>query len=138
MSALLLGQEGTFFIGINVERGQKVYDFSYDVSIFEKKCLPAPELWLYKSVLPLSVILGLLILLVVVSSKLSQLRLIVSEQFYSEDAEKRIAELHAKILKRRSKWTARHAERTLKSFVTQVGFPLSLWFLMIRNRVAEP
>lgn len=124
MCPLLLGQEGIFFIGINVERDRKVYDFSYDVPVFEKKCLPAPELWLYKSVLPLSVIFGLLVLLVVVSSKLSQLRLIVSEQFYSEDAEKRIAELHAKILKRRSKWTAKDAKRTLKSFATQVGFLL--------------
>ncbi|KAB5532988.1 hypothetical protein PHYPO_G00126370 [Pangasianodon hypophthalmus] len=124
---LLKVEEGTFFIGIKVERKQKVYDFSYDVPIFEKKCLPAPELWLYKSVLPLSVIFGLLVLLVLVSSKLSQLRLIVSEQFYSEDAEKRIAELHAKILKRRSKWTAKNAKRTLKSFATQLQF----WFPII-------
>lgn len=119
--SFLLGQEGTFFIGISVEHGQKVYDFSYDVPIFEKKCLPEPELWLYKSVLPLSVILGLLLLLVLVSSKLSQLRLIVSEQFYSEDAARRTAELHVKILKKRSKWTAKDLKRTLKSFATQVG-----------------
>ncbi|KAK3515739.1 hypothetical protein QTP70_030183, partial [Hemibagrus guttatus] len=119
---LLKVEEGTFFIGINVGHGQKVNDFSFDVPIYEKKCLPEPELWLYKSVLPLSVILGILLLLVVVSSKLSQLRLIVSEQFYSEDAEKRIAELHAKILKKRSKWTAKDVKRTLKSFAMQVGF----------------
>ncbi|KAK2815140.1 hypothetical protein Q7C36_023406 [Tachysurus vachellii] len=124
---LLKVEEGTFFIGINVERGQKVYDFSYDVPIFEKKCLPEPELWLYKSVLPLSVILGLLLLLVLVSSKLSQLRLIVSEQFYSEDAARRTAELHAKILKKRSKWTAKDLKRTLKSFATQLHF----WFPII-------
>ncbi|KAG7317870.1 hypothetical protein KOW79_018905 [Hemibagrus wyckioides] len=124
---LLKKEEGKFLFGINIGHGQKVNDFSFEVPIYEKKCLPEPELWLYKSVLPLSVILGVLLLLVVVSSKLSQLRLIVSEQFYSEDAEKRIAELHAKILKKRSKWTAKDVKRTLESFAMQLHF----WFPII-------
>lgn len=118
----LICQEGKFLFGINIGCGQKVDDFSFEVPIYEKKCLPEPELWLYKSVLPLSVILGVLLLLVVVSSKFSQLRLIVSEQFYSEDAEKRIEKVHAKILKKRSKWTVKDVKRTLKSFAMQVGF----------------
>ncbi|TSK20209.1 Dendritic cell-specific transmembrane protein [Bagarius yarrelli] len=131
---LLQIQKELFVIGIPVEHGNGVYDFSYNVPIFEKKCLPEPELWLYKSVLPLSVILGLLLLLVLLSSKLSQLRLIVSEHFYTEDAEKRIAKLHAKILKQRSKWTADHVKQTLKSFVTQLHFWCPIIF---RNRNSD-
>ncbi|KAF7691921.1 dendritic cell-specific transmembrane protein [Silurus meridionalis] len=124
---LLKVEEGTFFIGINVDHKQKVMDYSFDVPIFEKKCLPAPELWLYKSIIPLAIILGLLVFLIVLSSKLSQLRLVVSEQFYSEEADKRVAELHSKILKRRSKYTAKDAKRALKSFATQLHF----WFPII-------
>uniref|UniRef100_A0A3B4BWP3 Dendritic cell-specific transmembrane protein-like domain-containing protein n=1 Tax=Pygocentrus nattereri TaxID=42514 RepID=A0A3B4BWP3_PYGNA len=101
---------------------KKVKNFSYDVPVFEKKCLPQPELWLYESLTPLSAILGSLFLLVMVSSKMDQMRLLVSEQFFSDHAEERITTLHKKILNKRSKWKVPTAKQTLKSFATQVGF----------------
>uniref|UniRef100_A0A4W4E939 Dendritic cell-specific transmembrane protein-like domain-containing protein n=1 Tax=Electrophorus electricus TaxID=8005 RepID=A0A4W4E939_ELEEL len=117
----LLGQKEILVAGVGFNEDQKVYNFSYDVFIFEKKCLPAPELWLYKSLMPLSGILALLVLLVVVSSKLDQLRVLVSEQFFADVAEERIAALHAKILSRRSKWKVQtiqpktqHEENSMK------------------------
>ncbi|XP_062841258.1 dendritic cell-specific transmembrane protein [Trichomycterus rosablanca] len=127
---LLKVEKGTFLIGVPIEHDQEVHNFSYNVSVFEKKCLPAPELWLHKSLIPLCFIFTVLLLLVVLSSKLNQLRLIVSEQFYSEDAEKRIAMLHAKILKRRNKWKAKGAKMTWKSFTMQLAF----WFPIIFSR----
>ncbi|KAK1806706.1 hypothetical protein P4O66_005203, partial [Electrophorus voltai] len=56
---------------------------------------------------------------VVLNEKLDQLRVLVSEQFFADVAEERIAALHAKILSRRSKWKVQTIQPSLKSFVTQ-------------------
>uniref|UniRef100_A0A8B9HAR7 Dendrocyte expressed seven transmembrane protein n=1 Tax=Astyanax mexicanus TaxID=7994 RepID=A0A8B9HAR7_ASTMX len=114
--------QDSIILGVVQNEGRINRNFSYDVHIFENKCLPEPELWLYKSLVPLSVIFGLLLLLVLVSSKMDQLRLLVSEQFFSDQAEERIAVLHAKILNRRARRKVQTPQVALKSFTTQVGF----------------
>ncbi|XP_036414524.1 dendritic cell-specific transmembrane protein isoform X2 [Colossoma macropomum] len=121
-------EKGAFFVGTVIEGNKKVENFSYDVPVFEKKCLPQPELWLYESLTPLSAILGSLVFLVLVSSKMDQLRLLVSEQFFSDHAEERIEELHKKILNKRSQWKVQTAETTLKSFATQLRFWFPIFF----------
>uniref|UniRef100_A0A4W5NJA1 Dendrocyte expressed seven transmembrane protein n=1 Tax=Hucho hucho TaxID=62062 RepID=A0A4W5NJA1_9TELE len=81
----------------------RYWDFSYQVSIFEKSCLPKPRLVLYDSILPLVVLLAALLSIALMSAKLTQIRLMVCEQFFSTNAEERVEYLHAKILKKRSR-----------------------------------
>ncbi|XP_066501391.1 dendritic cell-specific transmembrane protein [Hoplias malabaricus] len=126
-------EKGSFFAGLAIEGKKDVKNFSYDVSIFEKQCLPDPELWLYQSVLPLTIIFSLLLLLVLVSSKMDQLRLLVSEHFFSDHAEERIAALHAKILSKRSKRKVQSIKARLKSFTTQLRFWCPILFCREQN-----
>ncbi|XP_068994762.1 dendritic cell-specific transmembrane protein [Embiotoca jacksoni] len=78
-------------------------DFSYSVTLFEKKCLPKPELLLYNSVIPLAVILLTLLIMALMAGKMSQLRLMVCDRFFTSAAEARVEYLHAKILRKRLK-----------------------------------
>ncbi|XP_015459476.3 dendritic cell-specific transmembrane protein [Astyanax mexicanus] len=121
-------KQDRIILGVVQNEGRINRNFSYDVHIFENKCLPEPELWLYKSLVPLSVIFGLLLLLVLVSSKMDQLRLLVSEQFFSDQAEERIAVLHAKILNRRARRKVQTPQVALKSFTTQLQFWFPIFF----------
>lgn len=105
---------------VPVEESAKWANFSYTVSLFEKKCLPEPELWLHRSLVPLSLVLVFLLFLSLLSSQLTQLRVLLSEQFYSDVAERRTAYLHAKILKKRHKYKADELEGDLKTSVMQV------------------
>lgn len=91
------------------------------MSLFDKKCLPEPELWLYQSLVPLSVVLVLLVVLILLSSQIVQLRVVLSEQFFSDVAKKRAAYLHAKILRKRCKSTVEEHEGDLKTLAMQVG-----------------
>lgn len=102
------------------------------MSLFEKKCLPEPELWLYRSLVPLSVILVSLVLLSLLSSQLTQFRVLLSEKFFSDVAEKRAAYLHAKILRKRHKYKAKELKGDLKTSAMQVG-TVSLHLLSHRN-----
>ncbi|KAL7840286.1 hypothetical protein AOLI_G00256090 [Acnodon oligacanthus] len=121
-----------FFVGVDAllywiiitlkKRLEELEPLHVPVALEMEKCLPQPELWLYESLTPLSAILGSLVLLVMVSSKMDQMRLLVSEQFFSDHAEERIDTLHKKILNKRSKCKVPTAKTTLKSFATQVGF----------------
>ncbi|XP_030639022.1 dendritic cell-specific transmembrane protein [Chanos chanos] len=104
---------------IPVGRGEVNEDFSYNVSLFEKKCLPEPSLPLYSSMVPLSVVLALLVLLVLVSSKLTQLRHLIYEQFFPDQAQDRVACLHSKILRKRSKSKVHIFKRDWKTLVMQ-------------------
>uniref|UniRef100_A0A8C1LYW0 Dendrocyte expressed seven transmembrane protein n=1 Tax=Cyprinus carpio TaxID=7962 RepID=A0A8C1LYW0_CYPCA len=108
-------REATLFLGLPVEENAKGANFSYTVSLFEKKCLPEPELWLYQSLVPLSVVLALLVVLILLSSQMVQLRVVLSEQFFSDVAEKRAAYLHAKILRKRCKTKAEEHEGALET-----------------------
>ncbi|XP_039661064.1 dendritic cell-specific transmembrane protein [Perca fluviatilis] len=90
-------------IGIPLGEENHQKDFSYSVSLFEKKCLPKPKLLLYTSVVPLAAILLTLLIMALMAAKVAQLRLMVCEQFFSTAAEERVEYLHAKILRKRVK-----------------------------------
>ncbi|KAJ8353789.1 hypothetical protein SKAU_G00213560 [Synaphobranchus kaupii] len=113
---------------IHVSGRYKKGDFSFSVALFEKECLPEPSLLLYQSVIPLAVILVILVILGLLSSKLMQLKLLVSSEFYGDNADERVEYLHAKILRSRSKtkfYELRHLLKTLwkkKSFWFPVFF----------------
>ncbi len=127
--SLSFSKEATVFLGLTVDENAKEANFSYTVSLFEKKCLPEPELWLYQSLAPLSVILALLVVLILLSSQLVQLRVVLSEQFFSDVAEKRAAYLHAKILRKRCKTKAGEHEGALKTLAIQVGHMFSTKYI---------
>uniref|UniRef100_G3NLZ9 Dendrocyte expressed seven transmembrane protein n=1 Tax=Gasterosteus aculeatus aculeatus TaxID=481459 RepID=G3NLZ9_GASAC len=78
-------------------------DFSYSVTLFEKKCLPKPKLLLYKSVVPLTGILLALFVMALMAAKVARLRLMVCERFFPGAAQERVEYLHAKILRKRRK-----------------------------------
>ncbi|XP_034029381.1 dendritic cell-specific transmembrane protein [Thalassophryne amazonica] len=90
-------------IGIKFQEENHKKDFSFSVTLFEKTCLPKPKLLLYTSVVPLVVILLILLIMALVAAKVTQLRLMVCEQFFSTAAQRRVEYLHAKILRKRSK-----------------------------------
>uniref|UniRef100_A0A8C4Z2Q5 Dendrocyte expressed seven transmembrane protein n=1 Tax=Gadus morhua TaxID=8049 RepID=A0A8C4Z2Q5_GADMO len=81
----------------------QTYDFSYNMTLFEKECLPQPKLPFYSSIAPLAFILLILLIMAAMASKLMQLRLLICEQFFSESSEARVKYLHAKILRKRHK-----------------------------------
>lgn len=95
------------------------------MTLFEKKCLPQPQLLVYSSITPLAFILVFLIVMAATASKLKQLRLLVCERFFAAAAKERVKYLHAKILRKRheAKWiTDDHI--ALGSFVFKVCPPL--------------
>uniref|UniRef100_A0A672SVP5 Dendrocyte expressed seven transmembrane protein n=1 Tax=Sinocyclocheilus grahami TaxID=75366 RepID=A0A672SVP5_SINGR len=120
--------KATLFLGLPVDENVKEANFSYTVSLFEKKCLPEPELWLYQSLVPLTVVLALLLVLILLSSQMVQLRVLLSEQFFSDVAEKRAAYLHEKILRKRCKTKAEEHEGGLTTLTIQPGFWCPLLF----------
>lgn len=122
-------KEATLFLGLAVDENEKGANFSYTVSLFEKKCLPEPELWFYQSLVPLSVVLALLVVLILLSSQIVQLRVVLSEQFFSDVAEKRAAYLHAKILRKRCKTKAAEHGGALKTLAMQVGHMFSTKYI---------
>ncbi|KAK9961368.1 hypothetical protein ABG768_009158 [Culter alburnus] len=121
-------QEATLFLGLPVAENAKGGNFSYTVSLFEKKCLPEPELWLYQSLVPLSVVLAFLVVLILLSSQMVQLRVVLSEQFFPDVAKKRAAYLHEKILRKRCKTEAEKHEGDLKTLAIQPSFWCPLLF----------
>uniref|UniRef100_A0A3P8R602 Dendritic cell-specific transmembrane protein-like domain-containing protein n=1 Tax=Astatotilapia calliptera TaxID=8154 RepID=A0A3P8R602_ASTCA len=95
-------------------------DFSYSVTLFEKQCLPKPKLLLYSSVIPLTAILLTLLVMALMSTKVSQLRLMVCEQFFPSAAEERVEYLHGKILRKRFKMRKEKNNCSLRSLITKV------------------
>uniref|UniRef100_A0A3B3BIP7 Dendrocyte expressed seven transmembrane protein n=1 Tax=Oryzias melastigma TaxID=30732 RepID=A0A3B3BIP7_ORYME len=95
-------------------------DFSFSVSLFEKKCLPEPKLRLDKSIYPLSAILLTLLIMTLLGAKVSQLRLMICERFFTDAADERVEYLHRKILRKRFKTRLEEDEYTLKSLVLKV------------------
>ncbi|KAM8870823.1 dendritic cell-specific transmembrane protein [Spinachia spinachia] len=101
---LLMSIQGfATLIGIPLGEESQQKDFSYSVTLFEKKCLPKPKLLLYKSVVPLTAILLALFLMALMAAKVAQLRLMVCERFFPGAAQERVKYLHAKILRKRRK-----------------------------------
>lgn len=109
-------------IGVPISEEIDSRDFSYQVSIFEKSCLPKPRLVIYDSILPLVVLLAALLSMALLSAKLTQIRLMVCEQFFSTNAEERVEFLHAKILKKRSRKEGNRIaeESSLRSLIKKV------------------
>lgn len=95
-------------------------DFSYSVTLFEKQCLPKPKLLLYSSVIPLTAILLTLLVMALMATKVSQLRLMVCEQFFPTAAEERVEYLHGKILRKRFKMRKEKNNCSLRSLITKV------------------
>uniref|UniRef100_A0A3Q1C2F9 Dendritic cell-specific transmembrane protein-like domain-containing protein n=1 Tax=Amphiprion ocellaris TaxID=80972 RepID=A0A3Q1C2F9_AMPOC len=102
-------------IGIQFGEENHQEDFSYSVTLFEKKCLPKPELLLYNSVFPLTAILLTLLIMALMAAKVSHLRLMVCERFFTTAAEARVEYLHGKILRKRLKLKK---EKNTGSFMT--------------------
>ncbi|CAB1320305.1 unnamed protein product, partial [Coregonus sp. 'balchen'] len=69
--------------------GHSSGDFSYTFTLFQEDCLHQPSLLLSRSLVPLSVILVVLLVLGLLSAKMGQLKLLVSEQFYYDNADQR-------------------------------------------------
>ncbi|XP_038848653.1 dendritic cell-specific transmembrane protein-like [Salvelinus namaycush] len=117
-----LAWEDMSIIGVPISEEINRRDFSYQVSIFEKSCLPKPRLVLYDSILPLVVLLAALLSMALMSAKLTQIRLMVCEQFFSTNAEERVEFLHAKILKKRSRkeGNGKAEESSLRSLIKKV------------------
>lgn len=89
--------------GIPIHEETHQEDFSYSLTLFEKECLPTPSLLLHTSVIPLAVILSILVVMILMAAKVTQLRLLVCERFFPGPTEARVEYLHAKILKKRLK-----------------------------------
>ncbi|CAG6016023.1 unnamed protein product [Menidia menidia] len=121
-------------IGIPFVEENHQTDFSYSVTLFEKRCLPEPRLLLYDSVFPLSAILLTLLLMTLMAAKLSQLRLLVCEQFFSAAASARVEYLHRKILRKRSKTAVEKKGRSLTSLVIKPQF----WFPLFCRPNSDP
>uniref|UniRef100_A0A3Q1GLQ0 Dendrocyte expressed seven transmembrane protein n=1 Tax=Acanthochromis polyacanthus TaxID=80966 RepID=A0A3Q1GLQ0_9TELE len=107
-------------IGIQFGEENHQEDFSYSVTLFEKKCLPKPELLLYNSVFPLTAILLTLLIMALMAAKVSRLRLMVCERFFATAAEARVEYLHGTILRKRLKLKK---EKNTCSFMTLLVKP---------------
>lgn len=110
------------FIGIPFSKENQQKDFSYSVTLFEEECLPEPELLLFNSVFPLSVILLTLLIMSLMAAKVSQLRLMVCERFFTATGDTRVEYLHRKILRRRRKLSMENDDSSFKSFIVKVCF----------------
>uniref|UniRef100_A0A3P9JGI7 Dendrocyte expressed seven transmembrane protein n=1 Tax=Oryzias latipes TaxID=8090 RepID=A0A3P9JGI7_ORYLA len=102
-------------------------DFSFSVSLFEKKCLPEPKLQLDKSIYPLSAILLSLLIMTLFAAKVSQLRLAICERFFTDAADERVEYLHRKILRKRFKTRLEEDDCSLKSLILKPHF----WFPLL-------
>ncbi|KAM7382460.1 hypothetical protein PAMP_002187 [Pampus punctatissimus] len=111
-------------VGIRFGEESHQKDFSYSVTLFEKKCLPKPKLLLYNSLVPLAAILLTLLFMALVAAKVAQLRLMVCERFFSTAAEQRVEYLHAKILRKRLK---RSTEKANNSVLTSLIVKPHFW-----------
>ncbi|XP_070768790.1 dendritic cell-specific transmembrane protein [Enoplosus armatus] len=118
-------------IGIPFGEESHEKDFSYSVTLFEKKCLPKPKLLLYNSVVPLAAILLTLLVMSLMAAKAAQLRLMVCERFFSTAAEERVEYLHSKILRKRLK---RRREKSICSLASLYFKPHFWCPLLFRPR----
>ncbi|KAG7240651.1 hypothetical protein INR49_026706 [Caranx melampygus] len=115
-------------IGLSFTEENQHEDFSFSVTLFEKKCLPKPKLLFYNSVFPLAAILLTLVTMALMAAKMSQLRLMVCERFFSTAAEDRVEYLHAKILRKRLKRRKEKNTCSLASIIRKAHFWCPLLF----------
>ncbi|XP_072316850.1 dendritic cell-specific transmembrane protein [Eucyclogobius newberryi] len=120
-------------VGIPLNEENHTSDFSYSITLFEKRCLPKPKLLLVNSIAPLVVVLMVLLVMAVMTGKLSNLRLMVCERFFSNAAEERVEYLHAQILRRRGK-----RRREKNNNVNKTFSQLNFWFpLLFKPKVDQ-
>ncbi|KAM6909713.1 dendritic cell-specific transmembrane protein [Xenentodon cancila] len=115
-------------IGIPFSEEAHQMDFSYSVTLFEKKCLPEPKLLLYNSVIPLSAILVTLVFMALMAAKVSQFRLMVCERFFTTAADARVEYLHDKILRKRLKTRREKKNCSFRSLIVKPHFWCPLFF----------
>ncbi|XP_035462364.2 dendritic cell-specific transmembrane protein [Scophthalmus maximus] len=115
-------------IGIPFSEENHRKDFSYSVTLFEMECLPKPKLLLHNSIVPLAVILLVLLAMTLAAAKMSQLRLLVCERFFSDAAEARVEHLHARILRKRSKGRREGNGCSITSLIVKPQFWCPLLF----------
>uniref|UniRef100_A0A3Q2FQ05 Dendrocyte expressed seven transmembrane protein n=1 Tax=Cyprinodon variegatus TaxID=28743 RepID=A0A3Q2FQ05_CYPVA len=111
-------------IGVPIDEENHQMDFSYSVTLFERRCLPEPELLFYTSVVPLSAILITLLIMAIMAAKTSQLRLMVCERFFSHASDARVEFLHRKILRKRLKLVKEEKESNIRSYISKVCFSI--------------
>uniref|UniRef100_A0A8C6TUB4 Dendritic cell-specific transmembrane protein-like domain-containing protein n=1 Tax=Neogobius melanostomus TaxID=47308 RepID=A0A8C6TUB4_9GOBI len=115
-------------VGIPLNEDSHSQDFSYSITLFEKQCLPKPKLLLFHSIAPLVAILMILLVMAVVAGKLSHIRLVVCEKFFTDAAEDRVEYLHAHILRKRGK---KKKKREKTSRVNKLFLQLHFWFPLL-------
>ncbi|KAI3361448.1 hypothetical protein L3Q82_013615 [Scortum barcoo] len=115
-------------VGIPLGEEKHRQDFSYSVTLFERQCLPEPKLLLSNSVVPLAAVLLTLLVMALMAAKVSQLRLMVCERFFSTAAEERVEYLHAKILRKRLKGRKEKSIRSPTSLYLKPHFWCPLLF----------
>ncbi|XP_017543388.1 dendritic cell-specific transmembrane protein-like [Pygocentrus nattereri] len=90
-------------LSIPVAEVNRQTDFSFSVTLFERECYPEPTLLLSQSVVPLCSVIAVLLILGLMAAKMLQFKLLASEHFFTENADKRVKHLHKKILSKRSR-----------------------------------
>ncbi|XP_004680060.1 PREDICTED: dendritic cell-specific transmembrane protein [Condylura cristata] len=111
-----------------------IHDSSFNISLFEYNCLPKPKLLLSKTWIPLGIILVVLVVLGLLSSILTQLKILVLASFYPSVERKRVEDLHVKLLKKRAKWPVGKAKPNL--YFTKIHFWLPV-LKMIRKKQTD-
>nr|XP_014428781.1 dendritic cell-specific transmembrane protein [Pelodiscus sinensis] len=114
----------------------KTTNDSFNISLFKRECLPKPEFSPSSTWIPLGCIIFFLIIVVLFSTTLTQLKILVSTSFYPKIEMERIHYLHAKLLRKRSKFPQKNVKRKLNSFATMFHFwfPVFKAFEMVRKK----
>ncbi|KAM6456766.1 dendritic cell-specific transmembrane protein [Liasis olivaceus] len=89
---------------------------SFKTPLFEEACIPKPKISLSATWIQLGVILFFLIVLGLLTSTLTQLKILVATAFFPSTDMNRIKYLHTKLLNRRSKFSKKNVKRKLNSF----------------------
>ncbi|XP_004402429.1 PREDICTED: dendritic cell-specific transmembrane protein [Odobenus rosmarus divergens] len=110
-----------------------IHDSSFHISLFEPTCIPEPKLLLSKTWIPLSIILVVLVVLGLLSSILTQLKILVSASFYPSVQAERVRYLHGKLLKKRSKQAVEGGSSKQRLYFTKIHFWLPV-LKMIRKK----
>ncbi|XP_070605340.1 dendritic cell-specific transmembrane protein [Erythrolamprus reginae] len=100
---------------------------SFKTSLFEESCIPKPKISLSATWIQLGIILFFLIVLGLLTSTLTQLKILVATAFFPSTDMKRIKYLHRKLLNRRSKFSEKNVKRKLNSFAK-----LHFWFPILQ------
>ncbi|XP_074841536.1 dendritic cell-specific transmembrane protein [Carettochelys insculpta] len=101
----------------------------FSISLFKHECLPQPQLSLSSTWIQLGCIIIFLIILALLSTTLTQLKILASTSFYPNIEMERMHYLHAKLLRKRSKLSQKKVKKKLNSFATKFHF----WFPVFKT-----